>query len=794
MLNRSRTAMALLLAASVFALPTSVLAAQSSDEDKAADKPTSNTSNTQANSARAPRAANPARVWAPADFYIAGPSRFVTSGARRAAIGSPSRQQSFTEAELRQIRTTQQSLLRQTSPIAGQTRNLSTGQVGGTVLSHPTLGHVVIGGSTPGGEQDPAGPITSILRQNPGLVFGPSTSAKPTGTTTSTHSTSGSGGTGVLKGSELSDPGTGGSSSGGSGGGDPVDFPILQPGRGFAGPTAQPPAVGNPHLRGYDAKAIARWDVVPYQDFDGLFHIGVVAFHMNGIDRVEFSVEGGRWTPVTEMKLNPRTNVWEYTATLDASLFDDGLVEVRARVFPRNAGEVRVLAGETDGHNAGSVHFRNGVHSMFLNANAGGTLPRHEVYADAVNGSDTEGDGTRDNPFRSAGRALAHVTAQHGSSDGAICYLMPGDYVWEGVGHPHNVSTSQRWATVTSAPGVDAGEVRFVGNQPTGMRTRLLRAENLTMTGAGTPRTFTSRDTYFWADRVMLVGDDRFSGGGLASGSNMWAGIYGTNITAREIRSPFRSTTFVRNVTASGLSGVPFGADTMVLNADVRDFTRNPDGTHADVFHWFWNDDQDRENRIIYGLRVYEFPMLGFLMNPIRGGEQEIKDVAVINVHISQDEPSVASSAWAIDTDHLVISGLQLPDQTFRFNVHRQDADGQLTLKNVSVTNSIFAKITGDSMPDDAIFRNVHIIDGNSHMAVVPVGENITTGYIHGGDTREQVFANPRSMNYQPKPSSVIWGRIPTSDLLTPADVLGRPARGEMVPLGAYFGDTAAGE
>ena len=534
--------------------------------------------------------------------------------------------------------------------------------------------------------------------------------------------------------------------------------------------------------------------MVPYQDFEDNFHIGVVAFHMNGIDRVEFSVDGGPWTAVRQMQLNPRTNVWEYTATLDASKFGDGLVEVRAKVYPKNAGEVRVLGGEIDGYNGGSVHFRNGVHSMFLNANGGGTLPKHEVYADATNGSDTEGDGTRDNPFRSAVRALAHVTTEHGSADGAMCYLLPGEYVWESIGHPHSVSTSTRWATVTPAPGVDRERVTFVDREPAGMRTRLIRADNITMTGNGTPRTFTGMDTYFWVSNSAVVGPNRFEGGGLASGSSDWAGIYGTDLVVSEVRSPFRSATFVRNVQASGFSDTPFGSDTMVLNADVREFERNPDGTHADVFHWFWRDDQDRENRIIYGLRVYDFPLLGFLMNPIRGGEQEIEDVAIINVHISKDQASVASSMWNLDANHLVISGLQLPDQTFRFDAHRQDADGKLTLKNISVTNSVFWKLSGDDMPEDGVFRNLHIIDGESHQARVPAGVNITVGHVDGGDSRELVFVSPGSKNYNPRPSSVIWARMPAQDLFTPADVLGRPARGDMVPLGAYFGGATARE
>ncbi len=753
--DRRRTAMALLMAASVFALPTSLLAGQD-DKDS-----TSKTRNTTAREAQPERLRN-ARSERQ-NLLLAGPSRFALMSSRPISSGARARQ--YTEEELREIRAAQLRLVRDLS--AGPSGNPS----GGTVLSHPTLGRIVLS-NTGASPTDPKTPGGRVSMPNPAMIFGPSAVAADPSTD-------------PQSGGDPGDPGKPG------GGGD--DFPVLTPGSGFSGPTAQPPAVGNPHLRGYDAKAIARWDVVPYQDFDGLFHIGVVAFHMNGIDRVEFSVEGSPWEDcvVREMKLNPRTGVWEYTATLDASKFKDGQVEVRARVFPRNAGEVRVLGGEIDGHNAGSVHFRNGIHSMFLNANAGGTLPRHEVYADAVNGSDTEGDGSRANPFRSAGRALAHVTAEHGSSDGAVCYLMPGEYVWEGIRHPHQISTSHRWATVTSAPGVDLEDVKFVDNEPAGLRTRLVRADRVSLTGSGTPRTIDAIDSYFWLSNSAIAGTDRFDGSGIARGP--WAGIYGTDVDVRDISAPFSSTTFVRNVSATSFSNTPFGADTMVLNAKVDDFSRHPGGTHADVFHWYWGDDQDRENRVIYGLEVHRFHLLGLLMNPISGGEQEIKDVAIVNVHISKDEVTPSSSMWGLDTNHLVISNFQLPDQVFRFDIHREDQDGQLTMNNVSISNSVFTSLRGNAVPEDASFRNIHLRYGHTYDTWIPDGVNITVGEMQGGSENRELFTYPSRGQYHPRPSGILWNRVPVADLLVPADVLGRPATGDMVPLGAYFGDDATG-
>ncbi|GAG12791.1 unnamed protein product, partial [marine sediment metagenome] len=115
---------------------------------------------------------------------------------------------------------------------------------------------------------------------------------------------------------------------------------ILIPGSGFSGPTAQPDPVGSGP--GVDAKAIARWDVVPFQTFDGDFNVGVVAFHINGIDRVEFAVDGGPWLSISEMSENARVGVWEYWAAVRASDFADGEIELRAIAYPL-VGIPRVL-------------------------------------------------------------------------------------------------------------------------------------------------------------------------------------------------------------------------------------------------------------------------------------------------------------------------------------------------------------------------------------------------------------------------------------------------------------------
>src|SRR4051794_19364530 len=59
---------------------------------------------------------------------------------------------------------------------------------------------------------------------------------------------------------------------------------------GFAASTTFPAASTAPSTQLSAPRAIARWDAVPYQSIVGRFILGVVAFHIDGIDRVEFTI------------------------------------------------------------------------------------------------------------------------------------------------------------------------------------------------------------------------------------------------------------------------------------------------------------------------------------------------------------------------------------------------------------------------------------------------------------------------------------------------------------------------
>lgn len=749
--NSRRTAMTLLLAAVACATPLRA-ATQDTKDDGAREATTKHKVRTSLQTnALAARAAGQREP----TFHIAGPSRYAMSGFRSVSPAGASAARGYTEAELREIRAAQIRLV----------RNLTAGPYAdprGVVLSHPTLGRIVVS-NTGVSPTDPKAPRTRISLPNPGLLFGPSAVAG--GPSTEPHA-----------GGEPGDPG--------SGGGDPGGFPVLVPGRGFAGPTAQPPAVGNQHLRGYDAKAIARWDVVPYQDFDGLFHIGVVAFHMNGIDRVEFSVDGGPWTPVTEMKLNPRTDVWEYTATLDASKFADGLVEVRARVFPRNAGEVRVLGGAIHRNGIESGYPHDGEHSIFLKANARESLPNAERWVCWATG-DNENDGTRANPFKTIHSAA--LSLQHdmdGDAGGGTIYLLPGEHPWVGWSateqdrNPGIITADRAWLTITRDPTTDRGDVvigSLDGSGPAslgdsqGLRAHLVRISEVTLsTNANTAamRSYHTNPT-LWLDDCHITFPEEFDA--IASrqsdasttiaGQTSWlGGVYATDSEIDKVRDAAIGWAFCRNVSISDVIADAFREQTFNVNCSVSRIGMHRAPEHSDVIQWYITR-EGWDNVIVYGLEAVEDIYSQAFFGRQYDNYMPMSNAAFVNILLA---PQHHFGQWQLGGTHQLFwnfSHIGSDDADSRF-LFRNDTSGSTTRwEHLQVRNSVFHGVEwwNSQDPEGA---DIHFV--NNHFAKGRVfGEEATTG--------DPVFLDPLRSNFTPGPGSPLLGR--SQSLLVPGDL-----------------------
>lgn len=516
---------------------------------------------------------------------------------------------------------------------------------------------------------------------------------------------------------------------------------FAQIGNGFVGPTPQPPSVGTDRDWGHDAKAIARWTVVPHTEHKDLFRVGVVAFHVNGIERVDFSVNGGAWKSVYQARYNPDKHIKEHFVTINPCNHADGLIEIRAIVYPY-VGIPRVLQGNLTNNGPAQPNqtaYRDGNHGMNAFLNANGTAPNREVYISPT-GLDEGGDGTRDNPYMTMGRALRHFRTVQGNADGGTIYLLEGMHqITRGNYASPSCPTVQRFVTIKPAPGLDRSQVKIWGNPAGGLGTALLKVENVTFyndpTKTSTQFRAGSYTSYFWADRCYAVYEaynadgtiaDPAYGGGWANGNGTggsFSGVYITNSFSYNCRNNTRSAQTVINYSAVRPGDTPISG--WGLNANYSFSSPVRIGSdHLDGWHWFSSSTSPvvRENAIWYG--IYSGDLgghQGMMYEYFNPGTTTLNDVAIVDVELIQGVETSAGSWWEMNTNHLLIDNVRMPDQPLRFKRPTwATTDPRLQLRNVLIRDYCGSLSDwGDSQPVSGsplylIEPNVRVIDFNS--------------------------------------------------------------------------------
>ena len=536
-------------------------------------------------------------------------------------------------------------------------------------------------------------------------------------------------------------------------------FPILEPGSGWTDPTPQPDAVGTPGMPGYDAKAIARWDVVPYQTFDDKFHIGVVAFHMNGIDRVSFSVDGGPWVDIHEMQHNPRTDVWEYTVTLDASLFaEDGAIEVRAIAWPKGAGKARVLS-DADGRDIGES-------SVHLFSNDQSTLPNTgvEIYV-SPGGSDDAGDGTRSNPYGTITKAIRSVVLSTGTADGASINLLEGVYTYPDLDSTNGVTN--RWLTLQAASNLDRTQV-ILTSPGSGISQRRLHVKNIRLelgeTGDVLRRRSDPYNNHFWIDQCEIVGRGHtgdIDARGVIRGGN--SPTFFTDVAIRDIVATNigSQSILTRNIVAQNIGGDFINSRCLVVNASVEHMRHNK-GVHADIVQV---PNGDIDNMIVYGLSALDISGQGFAIGNI---DSRLENIALVNAVLQQIDTQ-GQKTWiggGIEPNHLLFWHITWVNYSWVFNY---DGHRNLSIRNCVITRG--SDISAEEYP--GLFAdNNHFIYAD-HV----FGNHLTTG--------APGWADPDSVpgDYRPGTGSILQDRV--APPLVPVDVTGR-RRSPTTSIGAY--------
>jgi len=525
--------------------------------------------------------------------------------------------------------------------------------------------------------------------------------------------------------------GGGGDGGGGDGGGGQTSGEIIYPGSGFGGATPQPGDVGASGAYGHDAKAIARWDVVPFREFDSTFNIGVIAFHMAGIDRVEFIAEGGTPVSIGEPTLNPRTGVVEYWGTLQASDFQDTQTEIRAIAYPL-AGEPRVLD------------------SLYLYPNHNGGLEEYEFFVNPNTGSD-HGRGSRTDPFASIHRALIEFkntrtpgSASGPAASGYVTLLREGDYQmpnitgsWGSVGNYEGslLVANDRWITIRADAGLERDNL-IIG-----------AVEHHDLIRAGVTK-LAFRDVSFDFDSIKTIYAE--PGHSLWFDHTRWFNPVGWGADYADIQLPTRThkrgvstyTTdsychdwlyafthqqLVRNSVVERCSGDVFQNTYMVVNCTIDDVDGTARSHHSDLFQYFGNF----ENVIVYGVKATNVRNTqNFFFD---GYQSTFDNCAFVNVLVENlNDGTPYTQNWS-RSNHMLFYHISNPRQRW---VLRDDVSGDIAFQphNIVFRNNVLEQLArggwgNAGIPAGVEARNNHFVD-----PAFAHGTNLTTGAVRVSD------------------------------------------------------------
>ena len=374
---------------------------------------------------------------------------------------------------------------------------------------------------------------------------------------------------------------------------------------GFTEPTAVGPSVGAPGETGYSEEAIARWVSVPLQAYSAgeTIYYYVAADHIAGIASVDFSLNGGEWIRVLEPTFVPQIEAEVYVACVDTGELPNEDYEIRASVTPLVGGP-RVLQGSlTD------IASSDGVHSMFFSVSESETS---RIVWVSEAGSDDEGDGSRDDPFRTISHA-AWVGLANGEVNADLAHqevrLQSGTYTLEGFDWPRSSLLSVGgWFTVSADDPLDPPVI--TGNGGISMRNLCFRDCVFDLKQMSSGRILRGReDGRLWLDRCTLQG--QFNNSGAAFFLGFRHGLWNTGVLVEDvIHSPIGGN-LALDCHIDGLVVDAFRA-TGIFNCSVRRQIRtNVEGmesAHPDVFQ-IWNAGGEIDNIMIWGLeatdRVY---------------------------------------------------------------------------------------------------------------------------------------------------------------------------------------------
>ncbi|MCB9030008.1 MAG: LamG domain-containing protein [Deltaproteobacteria bacterium] len=530
-----------------------------------------------------------------------------------------------------------------------------------------------------------------------------------------------------------------------SGGGD---IPVLVPGNG----SFSSPNLGN--IGGSSLETVARFDVTPFAEFSDEYYVGLPAFHKNGINRVEFSVDGGPWTSVTAMVENPGTCssqdmspvaqcVTEYTAKVRAADFAQSKqIEIRAVAYP-NAGKPRLL-------------------SVKLNVDKG-DLP-HRVKYVSPSGTNSSSCGASSSPCYTITQALNNIQSEQGSLDGATVYLTAGTHQLTTM----TFTTNNRLVRIAAAPGVSRSSVILSGSNPS-LNISKLKFENVTWRINGAATTSPAYAGHVLElNKVHMLGDGQHVGSG--PGSYPWlspsfpwdGGASLIDCLVSDAKFGPTMSYLARNTRVERIGEDVFRYPTALINVVVDTVHPGSTGWHSDLIEI--SGGYTLENALFYGLHATDINAQAIFTKAAGTALTQFKNSAIVNSVFHKTD-----SAWVAQFD----DNSSVDNVIFLNNTFANFSLLFLTplINNIHAEGNIFAKVGGTVQ--DSWFKNNHYISYNGFGDLTP-GTNYTVGAVQ--------FNNAGNADFSLSPSSTLKDSIPS---VVASDVAGQQ-RGPLSSKGAF--------
>jgi hypothetical protein len=266
----------------------------------------------------------------------------------------------------------------------------------------------------------------------------------------------------------------------------------------------------------------ARWTTVPFQRFGtDTIEVGVMAWHLDGIQKGTFSVNGGAGQDVTVRSWEKQRadHIWCYVLTIDLTQEVDGLLTVDCTVTADDVAETTYA-----------------LEQLKLVNNNGGTVTQQTVWI-ANDGNDSTGDGTEEAPYLTVYKGVDRLR-DDGNMDGGIIYCKAGTYSYGTYSFPVPTANDQEWCYIMPAPGLTKADVSFTGTATEGCRVKAQCFRDITFVTHPSsfrlgPRNARGGTTYLWHDDCAFTPAPDANGHAVdvAVAYNIeWTNIYGTDL------------------------------------------------------------------------------------------------------------------------------------------------------------------------------------------------------------------------------------------------------------------------